>query len=186
MLISKAYFIGENDIPNTDYEEVDSSVNRLISTYEKKYLELVLGLTLANQFKAGLLESTVNPKWIDLRDGAPEYTSLVDDRTRIWNGFVNATTLESPIADYCYYWYLRSNVSNTAGVGEVETAVMNADRVSSKRKQSEAWNRMVRQNLFLFDYLRSNQDLYPDFDYFNLGLTSWSCSLYKRINPYNF
>lgn len=185
MLIDKAYFIGDNDIPNTDYEEVDSAVSRLISTRETEYLQLMLGITTAEEFRLGLLEDPIPAEWLALKDGAPAYISLMNGRATKWNGLVG-TSLLSPIADYCYYWYLRSQVSQSAGVGEVETDNLNSTRVSSKRKQAETWNRMVEQNWILYDYLRCNQEAYPEYDYFVSGLSSKSRSLLIKINPYNF
>lgn len=184
MLITPSYFIGDNDIPNNTYAEVQSSVEWLIGNREPEYLKYILGPELYELFKVGIAAGSPAQIWLDIRDGKT-YTSI-DGRDKSWQGLVNATTFNSPIADYCYYWWLRANVSATTGVGEVENTVMNASMTNSRRKQAEAWNRMVEKNYYLFDFLRSNQEVYPEYDYLQYGMSCEGRNLHKKINAYNF
>lgn len=182
MLINVNYFIGKNNIPNTGYEEVSSAVEQLIKEHEEEYLNAILGEQLAREFTAGLLLPTIPAKWLAIKDGVL-YNSLNGQQYK-WKGLVNSTLLVSPLADYVYYWWLRESVTQTSGIGEVTVNGQLSTPASSKGKQAEAYNRMVKQNLFLFDYLRANQALYPSFSYFTTGYKRHQYNLLTLINAY--
>lgn len=70
---------------------------------------------------------------------------------------------KSPIANYIYFYWLRSRVSETTGTGEATITPQNAIRVSSHNKQRNAWNDMVEMNTSLVQFLLANETLYPEF-----------------------
>lgn len=179
-LIDKSYFIGEKNIPNTDYVEVVDSVNTLIGVYERRYLDLLMGYDLSKLFVAGIAEGSPAQKWLDIKNGV-EFTGL-DGRLKKWNGFVDTATFESPIAYYCYNKYLKNNATQTAEMGEVNTLTQNSTKASSRHKQCNAWNKMVEMNKFLHEFLVSKYDVYPEYQL--KQYTSESRSLFIRQNPY--
>jgi hypothetical protein len=67
---------------------------------------------------------------------------------------------KSPIANYVYYNWMRNQISNTVGIGEVKTGAVNAHPVSPKYKMMKAWNNMVDDNKSLYDFLVANQSIY--------------------------
>jgi hypothetical protein len=87
-LIDRTYFIG-NDIviSNVQSTIVGEQVDCMIEDREPELLESVLGYTLYKAFKAGLLETTIEQKWVDLLQGV-EYTSS-NGKVRMWKGIVN-------------------------------------------------------------------------------------------------
>lgn len=80
------------------------------------------------------------------------------------SGSTEVVFKESPIASFIYYWYQRSTVTSTGGVGEGKSDSQNAKAVSNYDKQVSAWNRMVRYNRELIDFLYGSSLIYPEFD----------------------
>ncbi len=182
-LINSSYFIGERNIPNTLYPEVSSLIDHLISEHQEEYLTSLMGYELFKLFEAGLLVTpTPDQKWLDIKNGVA-FTGL-DGRAKKWAGFVNATTLLSPIADYVYYWYSRNNSTQTAAMGEVQSKNENSSNVSSAGKQVRAWNDMVAKNKLLNEFLQVNYSTYPEFQQHS-GARELR-NLLIRINANNF
>lgn len=179
-LIDKTYFIGEKNIPNTDYTEVVDTVNTLIGIYEPKYLQLLMGYELSKLFVAGITAGSPAQKWLDIKNGV-EFIGL-DGRLKKWYGFVDTATFESPIAYYCYSKYLKNNATQTAEMGEVNTLNQNSTKASSRHKQCSAWNKMVDMNCILHEFLTANYAIYPEYQL--KQYCSESRSLFKKQNPY--
>lgn len=91
---------------------------------------------------------------------------------------------QSPVADFIYYWYQRSQVSNTAGTGEVKTETQNATSVSPKYKMAAAWNRMVDANIALYEYMRVNNTIYPEW-YNWAQVDDSNVEILTKINIFN-
>lgn len=180
-LIDISYFIGERNIPNTSYPDVSSLIDNLVVVHEREYLISLLGYELFKLFEAGLLDNPVAQKWLDIRDGVV-YTGM-DGRVKQWRGFVNASTFESPVADYVYYWYVRNNQSQTAAMGEVKSGSENAFPVSSAYKQSKAWNDMAEKSYSLYEFLQLNYATYPEFQ-LQSGRSELR-NILTKINAYN-
>jgi hypothetical protein len=119
-------------------------VNRLIVKREKEYLVKMLGTKIYDLFIAGLAATpTIDQKWLDLRDK-----------------FVDSTNKLSPIANYCYCFYLRN--MPTTDLGIVVPKVENATLLSPATKIADVWNDMVQQNYELCQWLVDNCDTYED------------------------
>lgn len=93
---------------------------------------------------------------------------------------VAGTDRRSMIAQFVYYWYLRTQASQTSGVGESITKTENAARTSPADKMTTAWNQMVVWVKELILFLRSKEDVYPEFE------LQWMNPQYIRpINSFN-
>lgn len=182
MIINADYFIGDNNVPNTDYDDVSSSLEYLINVHEKYYLNAVLGEPLARLLIAAMEAEPVAAPYEKILNGTL-YTSINGQEYQ-WEGLRNTSTFLSPIADYVYYWWLRNGVTQSSGIGEVVNGSMMASPASSKGKQAEAWNRMVDKSLYLFDYLRANRALFPTFSYFTYGYKQHQKQMLTRTNKH--
>lgn len=145
MILDNSYFKGEIFIPNL---QGSSPVNQARSTeleyfaemYEKDYLELMFGETMAAAIIA-----------------APEsFVSLMV--------YLLSQTKGSPLANYVYYHFRVNELSQTTGAGE---AVMNTENATLKNatyKLVKAWNSMVDMSQKAFDYVADNSGDYADYD----------------------
>jgi hypothetical protein len=161
-LITVDYFNdGVKNIPNIDKPSVTEMVTDMIARLELEYLQGVLGYALAKAFADGLaVEPEPETRWIALRDGA-EY--LRDGRLLKWNGFVDAVTYRSPIANYVMANYVNEKSQITTGVGEASPKAEYSDKESPTMKYLANWNRMTADNLAVIDYVISS-GLYPEYD----------------------
>lgn len=105
----------------------------------------------------------------------------------------------SIIAYYVYYWYTRNNVTQTTGVGEVNTDPAGARPALSIAKQVSAWNTVVDWLYELYNFLNANTVVYPEYDkntfdsalglnypyYATLGCSP-NYGYFKKINQFNF
>lgn len=182
-LIDKTFFVGTLEIAQLSEPSVEASLTILINEFEPKYFEGVLGYEMYKKYLAGILASEA--RMIELRDGKE-----FEDRwgiLRKWKGFSYVEgNKKSPIANFVYYWYLRHNASITTGSGEKKaTDTEVATVVSSIHKQCAAYNEMVRQNEILWEFLYSNQDVYPEFFVNYPYLAAVDQSFYIKMNPQN-
>lgn len=182
-IISSSYFIGDNNIPNTSYDDVKSIVDNLIAVYEDKYLERMIGYELLVKVKEA--NSDVPPlepeqKFKDLLNGV-EFIGL-DGIKKKWLGFKNTETFESPIADFVFWFYLKRNATQTTGVGEATASMQNAMNASSKQKMVDAHNRMVDKNKILHELLTVKYLDYPEYQYRPSGIENRS--MLVKLNPY--
>ncbi len=173
MLIDKTFFIGNINIPNTDKQATIEKLEWFINRYEPELLQNVLGYELYQEFKTGIAGEDPAQKWKDLRDGA-EYTGL-NGRLAKWRGLLEivvpasgegedaiAAQKQSIIANYIYYFFLRSTVSQTSGAGENVAKVENGIAISPEGKMTVAWNEMVNWINELICYLDAKRDIYPE------------------------
>jgi hypothetical protein len=174
-IITIADFRGEQSIAQHSNAGVRENVQGFIDKYEPIFLKKLLGSVLANEFVAGLVPVPVEPatdpvtyepidaKWLFLRDD---------------------TDLKAMLVDYVYYWYIRDQVTFTAGTGEVKAKNENSVLVSSVDKQVKAWNEMVSMaREFDLDVA-----IYPDWsrEWYNHG--NWlfcTPDIYLFINSLN-
>lgn len=120
---------GEQAIADLSNEGARQNLQVFIDEYEIVFLRELLGLSLANEFYAGLQEDPIDQKWIDLRD---------------------TTDIKSMLKCYVYYWFIRNKITLTTGTGEVKPANENSYVTSAGEKLTRAWNKMSR-NARLFD-----------------------------------
>lgn len=145
MILDNSYFKAEIFIPNL----VGSSpVNQARSTeleyfaemYEKDYLELMFGETMAAAIIA-----------------APEsYSALMV--------YLLTQTKGSPLANYVYYHFRANELTLTTGAGESTLNTENATNKSATYKLVKAWNNMVDMSQKAFDYVAENSGDYADYD----------------------
>jgi hypothetical protein len=179
-LITKDYFIGELNIPDTDKDEVLERVNLFIAKYEEDLLRKLLGNALYLSYKTAMLTANPDQKWKDIRDGK-DYTDL-SGCSRYWMGLRKQATKQSLIANYVYYWFSRDRVTASTAFGEVMMKAEGGDKVSPATKQARAWNEMVNWAHDLFHFLSANQDAYPD--WLKINRYEW-CQIFQHINALN-
>jgi hypothetical protein len=135
-IIDKTYFVGELNIPDTGDPAVEERLNFFIAKYEVEFLRKIFGQALYNAYVAGIaVTPTPDPIWTDLRDGK-EY--IVNSNNYKWFGLRNETTKQSPIANYVYYWWLRSDTKAKPDNAEDQRAYYEQRNQSMVR----AWNEM--------------------------------------------
>jgi hypothetical protein len=157
--ITPAYFILEINIPNTNQAAVSTRLSGFINKYEPKFLQKVLGYPLNEQFTTGYSNpSTADQKWKDLAEGKV-YTKTDGKQTR-WAGLINVANLESPIANYIYYWERRDAHTKTTTAGEQKNKVENSDNADPAQKIEKAWVEMLGMVCDLYDFLEANKDTY--------------------------
>lgn len=180
-IITKSYFdTAERNIPNTNYAEVSSRIDSLIAVREKEYLLAVFGYEMYVLLIADLV--TPATRFANIINGV-EFTAL-DGRLKKWEGLINVSTLQSPIADYVYYWYLRDSVNNMTGPGMVQAMMENATPVSSVKQQARVYNNMVDKTILLIEFLRANYTVYPEWQ---LHSGTYQVSRFmQKINAFNF
>lgn len=175
-LIDRSYFEGALVLP------VDSDVNRAaldaaIAEWQPKYLQRVLGPSLAAAFEVGLQPTggafssgfsagfdigRVAERWLWLRDG---HAYSYGGRRHIWPGLTVAK--ESPLANYVYFNYRRDTVTANVGVGELLPATENGTVVNPSYKLKRAWDQMADWNRALWGLVSTqtaiaDAPLYPE------------------------
>lgn len=165
-LIDETYFttVGGVVIGQLGQQLVRDKVLNYVAKYEPRILSTLLGVVMYNEFSAWLAAPDATQRWIDLRDGV-DYTDIHGE-LKHWPGLGNKS--ESAIANYVYYWYVRSDAIYLSGSGSAVSVNENSNRVSPFALQSTAWNEMVRLNYELFDYLRVNVLVYPEWPLYKL------------------
>jgi len=158
-LIDRTYFIGEINIPNKDSSLVSGTLDAFIKKYEPLFLKYALGYNTSQEFIAALATPSPAQKWVDLRDGK-EYS--LNGYNYFWPGLKN--TERNPIAYYVYYWYMRNQVSSTAGLGEVKPAAENAAAANSSWRMAQAWNACSLLVDELNQYLLANAAVYTEWN----------------------
>jgi hypothetical protein len=155
---SASFFYGNLQVAQLQQKSVADSLQWFIDTYEPEFLQYLLGLQLYEAFIAGIEEDPIDSKWLFLRDGG-NFTG--------WNGYPKKWVgLNSPIAAYVYYHYMRDLQTQTMGVGETRAASQNAIMASASEKICVAWNKMSEQVKILYEYLDiNNTDVYPEWTY---------------------
>lgn len=164
MLIDETYFTGDlhidglvssEGVPSLTNEAINSEFKALAAKYERDFYRQVLGKDNADAFVSflDLLEKDPDKaderRWLDLME------VLVDDA---------GGTLESPIAYYIYFFYLRRNQLEATPVGATEA---DAKIVPCNRKMIDAWNQMVYMNDYLSRWLFDHRDDYGGYFFDN-------------------
>ena len=98
---------------------------------------------------------TVN-EWVSNVSNAEYY------REKRWIDLLNFAQLKPAIASYIYYYYIRNQVTQTVGMGNVEPKSANATTTSNGRKQTRAFNEMVK---YVYDIIRyvTTSGLFPEY-----------------------
>lgn len=89
---------------------------------------------------------------------------------------------KSPIANFVYYKYQRSQATNTGGTGEVKTTQANSIPAPIGTKMANAWHKMFLMNNEFVNYMHAGQSLYPD--WFNYA-SRFDNDIFHPINTFN-
>lgn len=89
------------------------------------------------------------------------------------------TSKQSPIANYVYWHFVKVNITQTAGIGEVQTKGENADRIYPSLKLVNAWNKMIDWILVLKEFLDVNKETYPEWE--KHSFPYWS---FRKVNAF--
>jgi hypothetical protein len=167
-LIDETYFIGELNLPGLNDDDTVERLQLFIDKYEAKFLKELLGYELYKAFLTGVDTRPVDDKWAALKSGS-DYVR--NGRTYRWEGLVQSDT--SMIANYVYYYWMRNEVSQTTGIGEVITKSENSTRISPSAKMTRAWNEMVNQVWGAVSFLDTNVSNYPDWSWYGETQTEY-------------
>lgn len=159
-VIDSSYFVGEREVPNISGTHPAATINlevlnRVITVYERDYLVKLLGETLYDEFITDLGTSEA---WA---------TGLRDELR-------DSTLKTSPVADYCYYYWLRKTLSNTTSGGQTEQTSENSTAVSPMQKMAEAWNSCIRLTVEVIQYLNENRSSFPSTPETSVYLTRYT------------
>lgn len=127
-----------------------------VEKYEQECLERILGREMYKRFVKGLEdeEDKGYGDWLVLRD------RLFMKRGRY--GF-------SPVANYVYFFLMRSGRSQTSGVGEVVGRMDHALGVDNVCKLVKVWNDMCRMVASVYDFLVVHGDVYGELEGVDMG-----------------
>lgn len=183
-LIDETYFNREIAIPNANELQGNASteLTEFIDGKVRLLLQEVLGYDLFTNLDAdiasGVLKTDAQQRWKDLVNGL---TYTKNDKQYRWKGLIytEGTFKNSLLADYTYYFWLESKLSDMTGVGEVVQASKNAVSVNSTQRLVMTWNRFVKAvnggdyfdkrgvmywhgGVPVYDYFKTQQSMYVD------------------------
>lgn len=161
-IVSKSDFVDEISIPNDaqGFGGNSQSLTRFIAKYEPKFLAMLMGADFATLFVNGL-----NPPQIDPPTDPPTYEPI----EQRWLD-LDTPELETAIANYIYYYWMRNDESQSLGVGNAKTKNTNAELYSAKDKVSRAWHEMNCNAWKTVKFLKDNPDTYPEY-----VVPVWAC-----------
>lgn len=141
-LIDLTYFKGEIYLGQLSEDYIQENLTTFIEKYERSYLIDLIG-------KDRYLESIAEPPTIDL--------SSVED-------------LDNAIAYYVYYYYVRNETYQRAGIGATKPQSENATVVEPQVQMVKAWNEMVNyteNTIIELETLLSDTSIINPFNYKN-------------------
>lgn len=182
-LIDDSYFRGEINIAQLSQATVRSTLAQFIEKYEPKCLKQVLGLQFAIDFMEQIdpVSGTIEQRWLDLLNGK---VYEFQGRSFEWIGFVNDQK-ESLIANFIYFWWIRKEVQQTTGMGQVKPAGENGTITSSMNTTVRAWNEMVEWSHSLVLFLDANRAVYPEWKPYSMN-RFWMIDFYWPFYGINF
>jgi len=136
-IIQPTDFEAELFIANAAQPGVSGELNSFITKYERLFLRQLFGDTFYAVFIADITEQ----RFIDLI-AIPEF--------------------KTGIASYIYYYYIRNQVTQTVGMGNVEPKSGNATVTNHGRKQTRAFNEMVKCVYEVIRYITTS-GLFPEY-----------------------
>lgn len=161
MFLDSTYFQGELHIPNlrlwsgnpsgvaavVNQAVAENTLEWFIGKYERECLSLILGCRLYGRFIAGLEDEAGEgyEDWVALKD------RIFVKRWRY--GF-------SPVANYVYFFLMRSSRSQTTASGEVKVKIDNTTIVSDSAKLIKAWNDMGSMIEEIHAFINANTEKY--------------------------
>lgn len=174
-LIDYNYFTGNILIANSiESSFVQQEISNLIKRYQVNFLKELLGLYLYNDFELWFNLQNTNSVWFDLLKGK-QFES--NGRLIEWTGFANG--INSPLANYIYFYYKKTNATQTVSSGEANTNMQNANNASSYDKMKDAWNEMVHMLTGFCDFM--NIYFANEAKWINQKQLTYNSELLKRI-----
>lgn len=171
MITLYTHFVGNINLPNTSPNtSFGEALAVAINKYEPIFLKEILGRTLYDLFQANIAQGS--GVYHDLLNGA-DFTDSNDIETH-YEG-LNQVGL-NPIANFIYCKVQEERFSNTMGIGERQGNAENSIVFSPSLKIVNAWNEMVDWLFIMDDFIRQNEDDYPD--YIGLDYPPYNKSLY--------
>lgn len=149
-IVAKSDFVDEIAIANNEipgFGSATNSVDRLIAKYEPRFLNMLFGSDFATLFIAGLFPPVTDP------------ITPVDAR---WTA-LNTPELKLAIANYIYYYWQRSQDTQTMGTGTVKSKNTNSIISSAADKVSRAWNEMRDIVWSIIRFMKLNAATYPEY-----------------------
>jgi len=161
-LITPSEFILDINIPNTDEQATASNVQGFIDQYEAEFLEKLFGEVLYKEYSEGILLDPIPEKWTDLQ--------------------TNINVLAA-MRRYVYWFWSESQITYTAGIGNVKATGENSVNTCSWDKMVKAWNKMVDYNYKTSKFINAGdygvqEPLYP-IDYYYSRVYS---DIYRKRN----
>jgi len=151
-ILTTSYFVYEpTKVPNIvgtgdPYTSIQNHLLSLAELYEVDFLRQMLGEAFADEFYTH--KSDVAGIWYNLK-------------VKIY--VVTGSIYTSPVANYVYHHWLKSQHSQTTGIGEIEPSTDNGKVVSNKFKIIDNWNRMVKMIEDLREWLDDNTATYTTY-----------------------
>lgn len=168
MLIDVSYFVADLNIPNTGQQDVSEKLEWLINKHEPDLLTMLLGYELYSLFKDAVSVDPIEPRFQSLKNGAA-YQDCYGNTVK-WMGIApmpepGSVFKQSLVANYVYWHWQKSMVTQSVGIGEAATTAENAVMVSPGLKMIRAYNEMVDWVRELYRFIDSHQSDYPELDY---------------------
>lgn len=155
-IIKPEIFVDDIFIPQLSQLPVEEAVQGFIDKYEPKVLRKLLGVKMYNDALTASAVDPVAAPWADFFDGA-DY----DSGSKHFDG------LKLLIADYVYWFYMFDYNVQTVQVGVAKPKSENATPASPVHKMVSAWNEFVYLTCSMHDYLRANEEDFPDYAHIN-------------------
>lgn len=170
-LIDSTFFIRELTIAQLGQADGNEALfNLMLEKYEPLFLRQALGY----EFSQLMLNNQTEQRFVDLLEGA-EYT--YKSVKYYWQGLVNDTLKTSPIANFVFYWFVRSQYEQQVGAGTMKPLSENATIVAPEYSMIFAWNEMVDYIHQMRNFLYVNSATYPEY-----SITQVKC--FEKINHY--
>ncbi|MCL1942622.1 MAG: hypothetical protein FWF54_03610 [Candidatus Azobacteroides sp.] len=174
IIIDNSYFQGELYLPDLEYRISDdvaaalqivgeNNLGWFADKYEYEYLVKLLGKSFADAFIKGLKDDPADKKWSDLKD------HLIID---------TGENRYSPIANYIYYWVMRSGKTKTAVTGEKVGKSSYTSTAYIGDKVVKAWNDMADMSVGFLVWLKKNNKPYEEYQ---TGNPDWR-DILSKIN----
>ena len=134
-----------NGMPTDLFEATIAAFSNAWVDYERKYLRLLLGKDLRDEF---YVKSEL-PVWEDLK-------ALLWQTEEASNPNSPRVFTESPVADYIYFWYTSDHSAVYNGQVLRQAKVDSATTIQVVQKQVWVWGRMKENTLIAMAWLDAN------------------------------
>jgi len=154
-LIDYLYFqnlpclIPVNDVDGDVGEAKIAYINDLIDTVQPEILKEIMGEVLYDEFMEGLEETTIDPKWIAMR-----------------NEILNSTAKTSFLTYFVYFEDRRMSSSMATEHGDVNIDVVNMQNAHDFAKNARIWNIGADKANVFGSWLLENAE---DYDIYTVG-----------------